>query len=189
MIRRLLLAAALALAPAAVLAQAQQWPGVSLYDTKGAPFGTAANPVVTSGGGGSGGTVTQGPAASDTSANRWPVLAYQGGAWTFGLSGPIPACSTTVPPTVSNCGTGATMSAQATDFVGQVTTGGTLVSACTVTFSKLYASLGCLAQSNTTSSSVAGAPVIGTAGGKTAMTISLTLALTAGKITYSCFPV
>lgn len=41
-------------------------------------------------------TVTQGPAATDTSANRWPVLAYQGGAWTFGLSGPIPAGSNVI---------------------------------------------------------------------------------------------
>jgi hypothetical protein len=100
-----------------------------------------------------------------------------------------PACSTTVSPTVSSCGTGAAMSANATDFVGQVTTGSSLITACTVTFSKLYTSLGCLAQSNTSSSAVAGAPVIGTAGGKTTMTISLTLALTAGRITYSCFPV
>lgn len=100
-----------------------------------------------------------------------------------------PACSTTVMPTVSNCGSGAALSANATDFVGQVTTGASLVGGCKVTFSKLYTSLGCLAQSNSSASSVAGSPVIGTENGKTTMTISLTLALTAGKITYSCFPV
>lgn len=100
-----------------------------------------------------------------------------------------PACSTTIPPTVSGCGTGAAMSASATDFVGQVTTGGSLVTSCKVTLSKLYTSLGCLAQSNSSSSSVAGSPVVGAENGKTTVTVSLTLALTAGKITYTCFPV
>lgn len=100
-----------------------------------------------------------------------------------------PACSTTVAPTLSNCGSGASLSANATDFVGQITTGASLVSGCTVTFSKLYANLGCLAQSNSSASAVAGSPVIGTAGGKTTMTINLTLALSAGRVTYSCFPV
>lgn len=100
-----------------------------------------------------------------------------------------PACSTTIPPTVSSCGTGAAMSANATDFVGQVTTGGSLVTSCKVTLSKLYTSLGCLAQSNSSSSSVAGSPIVGAENGKTTVTVSLTLALTAGKITYTCFPV
>lgn len=100
-----------------------------------------------------------------------------------------PACSTTVAPTVSNCGTGAALSANATDFVGQITTGANLLSGCKVTLSKLYASLGCLAQSNSSASSVAGSPVIGAENGKTTVTVSLTLALTAGKITYTCFPV
>ena len=61
-----------------------------------------------------------------------------------------------VPPSVSNCGTGASMSAQATDFVGQVTTGSSLVTSCTITFSKLYSSFGCIAQSNAASSSPKG---------------------------------
>lgn len=100
-----------------------------------------------------------------------------------------PACSTTIAPTVSSCGTGAAMSAQATDFVGQITTGTTLITTCVVTFSKLYASFGCLAQSNTSASAIAGSPVIGSAGGKTTMTISLTVALAVGKITYFCGPV
>lgn len=100
-----------------------------------------------------------------------------------------PACSTTVAPTLSNCGTGAALSANATDFVGQITTGSSIVSGCMVTFSKLYANLGCLAQSNSSASAVAGSPVIGTANGKTTMTINLTLALSAGRVTYSCFPV
>lgn len=102
-----------------------------------------------------------------------------------------PACATTSAPAVSNCGTGASLSANATDFVGQITTGTSLLGGCKVTFSKLYASppLGCIAQSNSSASAVAGSPVIGAENGKTTMTISLTLALTAGKITYSCFPV
>lgn len=47
-------------------------------------------------GGGSGGTVSQGVAAADTAVNRWPVLAYQGGSWTFALSGAIPAGSNVI---------------------------------------------------------------------------------------------
>lgn len=51
---------------------------------------------INGGGGGSGGAVAQGAAASDIPANRWPVLAYQGGAWTFGLTGAIPAGSNAI---------------------------------------------------------------------------------------------
>ncbi|MGV7034852.1 hypothetical protein [Methylobacterium symbioticum] len=66
-----------------------------LVDDGGVPIGTAASPMFVASGG-SGVVVTQGPAATDTSANRWPVLAYQGGTWTFGLSGPIPAGSNVI---------------------------------------------------------------------------------------------
>lgn len=99
-----------------------------------------------------------------------------------------PACSTTVAPTVS-CGSGGSISTNATDFVGQVTTGVSVITGCKITLSKLYTSLGCIAQSNSASSSVAGSPVVGAENGKTTVTITLTLALSAGKITYTCFPV
>lgn len=100
-----------------------------------------------------------------------------------------PACSTTIAPTVSSCGSGASVSANATDFVGQVTTGSTLIASCTITLSKLYTNLGCIAQSNSTSTAVSGAPVVGTANGKTTVVIGLTLGIVGGKITYTCFPV
>lgn len=51
----------------------------------------SGNYVAPGGGGGGGGTVTQGPAATDTATNRWPVLAYQGGAWSVSLAGTLPA--------------------------------------------------------------------------------------------------
>ena len=100
-----------------------------------------------------------------------------------------PACSTTVTPILSTCGTGASLSTNATDFVGQITTGAALLNGCKVTFSKLYTSFGCIAQSNSSASAVAGSPVIGVENGKTTMTVNLTIALTAGKITYFCGPV
>ncbi|TXN32548.1 hypothetical protein FV232_00880 [Methylobacterium sp. WL30] len=115
--RRLILAAALivALQPAEFARTAMETN--QLVDDNGAPIGTPANPLnvtckagCTGGSGGSGGTVTQGPAATDTSANRWPVLAYQGGTWVlgagsasigsiantaFGISGTLPAFAAT----------------------------------------------------------------------------------------------
>ena len=102
-----------------------------------------------------------------------------------------PACASTGAPTVSNCGTNPSLSANATDFVGQVNTGASLITSCKVTFSKLYASppLGCLAQTNSATALLSGTPVIGAENGKTTMTINLTLALTSGRVTYSCFPV
>lgn len=100
-----------------------------------------------------------------------------------------PACSSTSTPTISGCGLGSSISALSTDFVGQVTTGTSLLSTCTITLSKLYASLGCIAQSNSTSAAVAGSPVVGSANGKTTISISLTATLFSGKITYTCFPV
>lgn len=65
---------------------------VQPVDGSGVPLGTLANPLYVSGGGG---TVMQGPAATDTLGNRWPVLAYQGGSWTVGLSGSLPGFAAT----------------------------------------------------------------------------------------------
>ena len=98
--RRLILAATLvAFVQTGAVARAPMETN-QLVDDNGMPIGTAANPLYVSGGigggGGSGGAVTQGPAATDIPANRWPVVAYQGGAWTFGLSGPIPAGSNVI---------------------------------------------------------------------------------------------
>ncbi len=99
-----------------------------------------------------------------------------------------PACSTTVQPTLTNCGTGATLSSNATDFVGQISWTG-VITACTVVLSKNYGTnLGCLVQSNSSASLVT-TPTISTVNNKTQVAIPLTLSLSAGKITYSCFPV
>lgn len=54
----------------------QQADGVVIVDTTGAALGTSGNPLVTSGGGGSGGAVTQG---AGNSSNPWYVA--QSGTW------------------------------------------------------------------------------------------------------------
>lgn len=101
-----------------------------------------------------------------------------------------PACSTGTPPVVSGCGgTDASVSANATDFVGQINTGSALITKCTLTFSAVYPSFGCLAQSNTGVTQLATAPIVTTANNKTTMEISLTLAIAKGKLTYFCAPV
>lgn len=73
------------------VAQTNPWPRMIPVR----PDGSVIDPGSV-GGGGSGGTVTQGAAAADVTANRWPVLSYQGGSWTFGLSGAIPAGSNVI---------------------------------------------------------------------------------------------
>jgi hypothetical protein len=99
-----------------------------------------------------------------------------------------PACSTTVAPTLTNCGSSASVSALATDFVGQVTWT-SLTSACTIILSKDYgANFGCLVQSNS-SASLALTPTISTVSGKTQVAVPLTVSLGSGKLTYTCFPV
>lgn len=103
----------------------------------------------------------------------------------------MPACSTTVAPVLTGCGTGASMSANATDNVGQITTGTGIVTSCVMKMSKLYSSpsFGCIGQTNSTTSLIAGSPVVGTDGTVTTVTFSLVLSLASGKITYNCFPV
>jgi len=127
-------------------------------------------------------------AAMQQPATNTPLLGCVEGRALRIVNG-YPACSTTVAPTVSSCGTGASVSAQATDFVGQIVTGSSLITSCVLTLSKLYSNLGCIAQSNTTATSVAGAPVVGSAGGKTTVTVTLTLGIASGRVTYTCFPV
>ena len=95
-------------------------------------------------------------------------------------------CAQTAPPTVSSCGTSPSLSANATDFVGRVTFGAGLLTACVVTFSQLYPSLGCVAQTNSGAIAVAGSPVMGSAGGKTTMTINLLLNGGGTQVTYFC---
>lgn len=100
----------------------------------------------------------------------------------------FPACATTVKPTLTSCGSSPTLSAQATDFVGQIAWTG-LISACTLVLSKDYGTgFGCLVQSNSSASLVT-TPTISTVSGKTQVAIPLSLSLSAGKVTYSCFPV
>lgn len=96
-------------------------------------------------------------------------------------------CAQTSSPTISSCGTSPSLSSNATDFIGQVTFGSGLLTACTISFTKLYTTgLGCIAQTNSGSIAVAGAPVMGTAGGVTTMTINLLLNGGGTKVTYIC---
>lgn len=96
-------------------------------------------------------------------------------------------CAQTASPTISSCGTSPSLSSNATDFIGRVTFGAGLLTACTISFTKLYPnSLGCIAQTNSGSIAVAGAPVMGTGGGVTTMTINLLLNGGGTQVTYIC---
>lgn len=78
----------------------------------------SGNYVAPGGGGGGGGTVTQGPAATDTATNRWPVLAYQGGAWSVSLAGTLPAFAATPTFTLNQATPGTTNGVANTVFDG-----------------------------------------------------------------------
>lgn len=98
------------------------------------------------------------------------------------------ACAQTFSPTVASCGTSPSLSTNATDFIGRVTFGAGLLTSCVVSFTKLYSnpSLGCIAQTNSGTIAVAGAPVMGTGGGVTTMTINLLLNGAGTQVTYIC---
>lgn len=107
----------------------------------------------------------------------------RGVRWTGGTLGCQPSSGTA--PTLSGCGTGASLSANATDFAGIITTGTGIVTSCTVTFSQTYLSpLGCLAQSN--SSTVA--LTLGQGVSQNQMVLTFALTLAGGKVAYTCFP-
>lgn len=97
------------------------------------PDGSVIDPGSVGGGGG-GGIVTQGSAATDTAVNRWPVLAYQGGTWSFGLSGPIPAGSNNI-GAVTQSGTWTVAATQSGTWsfglTGAIPTGSNVIGAVT----------------------------------------------------------
>lgn len=96
-------------------------------------------------------------------------------------------CAQTASPTISSCGTSPSLSSNATDFIGRVTFGAGLLTACTISFTKLYPnSLGCIAQTNSGAIAVAGSPVMGTGSGVTTMTINLLLNGGGTQVTYIC---
>jgi hypothetical protein len=90
MLARSILAAALALGLSSAAQAQQQWPGVTLYDSKGAVIGTAANPLSVTGGTGGGGSAnaatssnaTDGQATSTTNQQNLVFnMLFNGTTW------------------------------------------------------------------------------------------------------------